>query len=463
MKYQREELLLPEQTQTPLDQELYARFESLHEGVRETYKQLSLDADRLQEVFAAWHNGEEADLTATHIDTEELNVRLDELYAWKAELLNRDDVDPVLKQVYRWRINEDIANAKLLEASSQGNMEAFRRWNYFIYGKPDEAIYRGALDVVAHDAEMLLSEEDVNPAVAKAAQNVLVMLEGRRGYRELLIPTEETFEAVRDDHLRAGGYYGLLLAGVDVPRTGKINRQVGDPLLEHIVANNLKSDYQIGEAEGATWGVAHSTKTVERPANYNMPWQRFIGLGAGHEIGSHLLEKMNGQRGPVALMADGLDRYEAGNEGRAVMREQVVYETFDDFGKQVRWRDIIRRDIAIGYSEGVGEDGPSSQADTYRFMNAIDCMYQAKLTPDNPEATVIKAQAKTDALLARILRGGGTYLKDKVYLEGHVACWLTAAERGPGSISEGDLGKFDINNPRHIALLQLWGLLPDNE
>ena len=467
MNYQREGLLLPERTQTPEDAAIYDRFATVHEGARETYKQLTLDADRKQAVLEAWHNGEDADLSASHIDAEALAARLDELYAWKAELLADDELDPVIKQAYRWRINEDIANAKLLEASSNGDMEAFHRWNRFIYGEPDEAIYRGALDKVAHDAEELLAKDDVHPATAEAAQNVLAMLEGKRGYRELLAPTEEAFAAVRDDHSRAGGYYALLLAGVDVPRTGKINRQTGDPILEHVVKNNLQSDYELSDAEASSWGVTHSTKSVERPTSYNMPWQRFVGLGAGHEIGSHLLEKMNGLRGPVTLMADGLDRYESGNEGRAVMREQIVYETFDEFGKQVRWRDIIRRDIAIGYAMGVGEDGMKSSSEVYAFVNTIDRMYQTKLTPDDPETTTTKARAKTDALLARVLKGtdgtGGAYLKDKVYLEGHVAGWLTAASRGAGRISEGDLGKFDINNPRHVALLQSWGLLPDNE
>jgi hypothetical protein len=200
---------------------------------------------------------------------------------------------------------------------------------------------------------------------------------------------------------------------------------------------------------------------------YNMPAERFVGLGAGHEIGSHLVERVNGSRGPLALASIGLDRYESGNEGRAVIREQVPYETFDQFGKLVRWRDILRRHIAVSYGHGVGDDDPKSSAEVYELMNAIDTMYQSKLTPDEPEATHVKARAKTDALLLRELKGtdgtGGAYLKDKVYLEGHVSNWLTAATRGPQAISEGDLGKFDINNPRHIQALQKVGLLPDNK
>jgi len=465
MKFTREGLLLPERIAPAIDDELAESFAQAHLGAQETYKDLAVDPSKKEAIVAAWHEerSPDAELQADHLDDTALNTRLQSLHVWKADLLAREDIDPAIKHAYRWRINEDIANVHMLRASANGDMDGFRRWNKFIYGEPDEAIYRGGLDKIAHDAERLLETHADKPAVVSAASHVLAMLEGKRGYRELLAPDEETFEAVREDHFRAGGYYALLLAGVDVPANGKVSRETGDPILEHVTGNNLQSDYSLQDASGATWGVSHSKKAVERPATYNMVAKRFTGLALGHEIGSHLLERVNGLRGPLKLGASGLDRYELGNEGRATIREQVVYDTFDEFGKLVRWRDIIRRDVAIGYAAGVGEDGPKSSGDVYAFMNAIDTMYQAKLTPDDPEVTREKALAKTDALLLRVLKGGAAYLKDKVYLEGHVASWLTAATHGAERISEGDLGKFDINNPRHIALLQSLGLLPDNQ
>lgn len=196
-----------------------------------------------------------------------------------------------------------------------------------------------------------------------------------------------------------------------------------------------------------------------------MPVKRFVGLGLGHEIGSHLLEVTNGERGPLGLASIGLDRYELGNEGRAVIREQVVYENFDEFSKLVRWRDILRRHVAISYASGVGEDAPHEASEVYTFMNAIDQMYQLKeLKPGaEPREAYEKADSKTTALLTRVLKGtdgkGGAYLKDKVYLEGNIACW----NQSPSAINNGDLGKFDITNPRHITLLQKLGLLPNNE
>lgn len=463
MTYERNGLLLPERETPQNDRDLRDSLRMISGEAAETYKELALTPEKKAAALEAWHQGDDAELSASHLDDHDLDSKLLSLRQWKRDLLARDDVDPLTKQLYRWKVNEHIANINMMVASSKGDTATFQRCNEFIYGKPDEMIYRAALDWVAHDADTLLAIPDQHPTVIQAAERVKQLLDGKRGYREVLIPESDTFEAVRADHMSETGYYGLLLAGIEVPE-GKITPQVGDPILERVI-QNIGSNKKIVDADGASWGV--SSRGVERPSTYNMPSQRFVGLGLGHEIGSHELERTNGRRGPLALVEDGLDRYENGNEGRAVIREQVPYESFDEFGKIVRWRDILRRHIAISFASGVGEEQLASSAETYAFMNTIDTMYQMKLKPDEPDRALEAAQKKTDELCARVLKGtdgkGGAYLKDKVYLEGHVANWLTAATRGASSITEGDLGKFDITNPRHISALQQLGLLPEND
>lgn len=463
MNYERDGLLLEERTTPQIDFELHASLAGALGGASEIYSSLVVPDDEKSVILDSWHSGVDAPLSANHLEKESLIARREALTLWKSNLLLRDDLHPDIKRLYRWKVNEHIANVNILIASSDGDAKNFQRWNEFIYGKPDEHIYRGALDWIAHDAETLLAVDNQHPTVIDAAQKVVELLEGKRGYRELLSPDPETFEAVREDHMSQRGYYGLLLAGIEIP-DGKITPDVGDPILEKVI-HNIGSSKPIIDAKGASWGV--SAAGVQRPRTYNMPSRRFVGLGLGHEIGSHELERTNGERGPLALARDGLDRYELGNEGRAVIREQVPYETFDDFGKILRWRDIMRRHIAISFASGVGEERPMTSSETYAFVNAIDMMYQTKLKPDDLEAASVAAQKKTDDLLLRVLKGtdgqGGAYLKDKVYLEGHVANWLTAATHGPSAISEGDLGKFDINNPRHIDALQTFGLLPSQQ
>lgn len=451
-------LLLPDDIYEQLDAGVFEAFNIAHLENQATYSQMTVAGERKTRLYEQLRIGKDIDETARGLDADALSDRIDSLKQWKKGLLADEAIDPAIKQLYRWRVNEDIANIHLLDASRRGDMGEFMRWNEFIYGKPDEQIYRAALDWVARDAEVLALDPEQHVSTVRAAEGVLTMLSDERGYHELLAPEEVTFEAVKRDHGRAGGYYALLLAGIELPE-GKVSKEIGDSLLRHVISNNLGSSYGVADAESATWSVNHATESIERPASYSLPTKRFQGLALGHEIGSHLLEQANGMRGPLQLLSSGLDRYELGNEGRATIREQVPYETFDEFGKLVRWRDILRRHIAVSYTYGVGVDVPRKSRELYAFMNTIDTMYQMKLNPDNPEVVAQKAHDKTAQLVTRVLRGvdgaqGGVFLKDKVYLEGHVASWASAHARGAQVVSGGDFGKMDINNFRHIAAVE---------
>lgn len=467
MQYERTGLLLPEPCHDQVDQGLASSFVNLHEGKAATYKLLEPVGEAKDVIAEEFQAGMSPNLTAGQLDQEALDQQLADLKSWKKMLLE-SDADPEVVQAYRWRINEDIANVHMLRASARGDMRSFKRWNEFIYGKPNKEIYHGALDWFRRDAVEILTNPDSSEELSAAAMAVTELIDSvpnRESDKSAIIPDATNFEAVRQNHIQAGGYYALLLSGVEVPEKGSITPDQGVPILSHVVSQNLESDYQPEAVSGTVWSVSHDRKTVNHPEVFRMPVKRFVGLGLGHEIGSHLLEMTNGKRGPLGLASIGLDRYEAGNEGRAVIREQVVYETFDEFSKLVRWQDILRRHVAISYASGVGEDSPHEASEVYKFMNTIDRMYQLKLLkPDaEPSDAYEKADTKTTALLTRVLKGtdgkGGAYLKDKVYLEGNIACW----NQSPEAIYNGDLGKFDITNPRHITLLQKLGLLPNNE
>lgn len=464
----RAESLIVSKCQTPsIDENLFDSFQAAHLDRTATYTELSVTGERKSQAIEAFQRGEDVDLSAHQLSDERLQERLYALREWKEQLLSDNSIDADIKQIYRWRVNEDIAKLHILEASRSGDMRHFRRWNEFVYGKPDEDIYRASLDWVAHDAEVLLQKQNQDPAISQAAQTVLNLLEGERGYRELLIPEDEVFQQVRAHQFAPGGYFDQLLDGVDIPKDKKITPEIGNPILQHIITNNLKSDYGLRPSSSGSWSVNHAEKVVEYPENYSLSYERFVGLAAGHEIGQHYAEKVNGFLSVLQLLSSGLDRTEHGNEGTAMVREMSMYETFADFAKTPRWREIIRRGIGVGYGHGVGGIEPHTSQQTYALMNAIDTMYQTKLTPKDAEATAAKAHRKTGIFMVRTNRGvdgeqGGAFLKDKVYPEGHVKTWLTLATLGVKALDASLLGKYDINNPRHIKFLQDRGILPDN-
>ena len=474
MTYEKKGLLLELTGEPARDTELAASLENATNGSA-LFRRLELSSVQKESVLDALRAGSDANMANASAPGQSVDSQVEELREWKRHLLSEgesslnkgiDDeyksLDEAIIQAYRWRVNTEIAKLHILQASEAGNMRSFVRWNKFVYGKPDRDIYLAALDFVATDAEDLILEHGYDSVPGQAAQEVLDGIAENRGDRQIIVPDETTFNEVSHDHTKAGGYYSLLLAGVHFPE-GRIDQFTGEPIIRQVLGN-LSSGYDIEEINGSTWSVKHGKRVVGQPRKYSLPLNRFAGLVLGHEIGTHILERVNGERGPLRLVKTGLDRYERGAEGRAIIREQVRYDTFEKFSKTSRWVDILRRHIAISYACGLDDDKPKTSSETYAFMNTIDEMYQLRSQPGDFVAAKKKADKKTGDLILRILKGtngqaGGAYLKDLVYLEGNVRAWEAARDRGPGAISEGDHGKFDITNPRHMDLLESVGLV----
>lgn len=383
------------------------------------------------------------------------------LVSFKQEL-KALDISPEIKQAYRWKVNESIAGIRMVLAAIRGDTRAFNAYNKFVYGEPDRNIFAAAVDWVRQDVSASLDSD--SDELRRSANEVLDVLPDQNGDRQQIIPNERVFSEVRRSHFKEKGYFALLLAGVELPEGEvMVSKETGDPVLLQVL-RNLDVDYSIEDSAASTWSVSHRSSTVKRPPKYRLTRERFLGLPIGHEIGAHILEKQNGMRQPVRLFGDGLDRYEFGNEGRGVVREQLPYAKFEDFTKTARWQDILRRHIAISLAVGTASGEQQDFVEVFKVLNKLDYFWELRKNSSDPANAKTKSASRSWATLERVFRGtqgeGAAYLKDKIYLEGNVACWHAAADN-PEIIELGDLGKFDISNPRHIAFAQKVGVLPE--
>jgi hypothetical protein len=460
MTHSKESLLI-EPADVSLDGQLFETVVLELGAIPSVYQELYLSPElksQLEQEFIDSGFLVNPDLTARHLDQEELAQREISLKQLKKRMYETE-ANPDILQAYRWRINEAIGGIHMLQASARGDMRSFDRWNRYIYGEPSPELFAATADWFCSRAELWVDD----PVVIDEVATVLQALGPHRGNVEAIMPSNEVFKAVKEDHFKSDGYFTLLLAGVEVP-DGIITRQEGDPVLRKVIDNLGADEYEIVDSPDTTWRINISDKQVQRPPKHRIPRNRYIGLPLGHEVGSHMLEALNGVRGPLGLMAAGLDRYELGNEGRAVVREQVAFDDFESFSKHVRWEDIIRRHLAVSLATGAAGE-PMDFKSVYKVVNAVDTLQAHAKNPDQSiEEVRQKPHKRTWNLLTRTLKGtdgtGGAYLKDKVYLEGNVAWWTAAAEN-PSIINSGDLGKFDIANPRHVVLLQRLGILPE--
>ncbi|HSX30922.1 MAG TPA: hypothetical protein VLE99_03330 [Candidatus Saccharimonadales bacterium] len=442
----------------PLFDALYAATDA-----KETYQLLTIPTGRRAELLADFaESGAEPDLSATHLDLSELEVQHTILWTFKAWLLSGSnaDVPPDVIQMYRWKVNEQIANIRIARASLLGDTERFRRYNVFVYGEPDPQVAAAVADWFRSDALTHAGSE--HQPVRDAAAELLHLVADRGGQRQDLVPDPVAFQRVRAEHYRDGGYYALLLAGVELPRTGPVTTEIGNAALLQVRANLGAGDYAIVDAAAGAWSVNNRQREVSRPATMNMILERFVGL-VGHEWGSHVLEWLNGTLSGVGLAALGFDRYENGNETRALLREEVVYKSFDEFAKTRRWQDVMRRQFAIALGHGTPGYEPMTFGQVHAVLSTVDRLWERARTPGNPERADARARQRTDDLLMRVLKGtngkGGAYLKDKVYLEPHADLWQAAGDN-PAIIGHGDRLKCDMLNERHTNFAAERGIIP---
>jgi hypothetical protein len=459
MSYERSpnSLLVPEAPET-LDGDLFDEYTSIPEAP-EVYERLSMPEDVFDHCLEAARNGQDPG-SVTGVEQsvydprryEELQNLKSNIKAQRKRLAldgKEESIEFRILENYRITVNERMAEEEMVR-TRWSNPWAFSRYNEFVYGKPDADVFGAVVQEFKSFANGLLHHDsEVVRDKAQAALNHLPDIEGGPG---LLSPDPEVFERVKREHYGRLGFYPLLLAGVELPETDKISDEVGEPALQVGLSNVGASHYGRGYQNGG-WSANHLDEKIMGPEKYSWIRRRFVGLVLGHEVGSHVTERINGLRSSLRLLSIGMDRFVLGSEGRALVREQVPYDSFEEFSKILRWNDVLRRHLATSLMAGLAGDDASRLENMYDTINSIDELWAVSRKPDDDVAAIAKsAERRTKALLRRVW-GRGIY-KDMTYLEGNIAAW-----KHPERIADGDLGKYDPNNPRHRELLSEIGVL----
>lgn len=448
------------QPSTPaLDAGWYKRLEAIAAEASEVYYPLEAQPAYLEQArldFLAHSSLTSPELYPSLVDTALYKRRLRELGELKADI-EASEPNHGIRQAYVLRISELEDQLGLLLAANERDDAAFQAANERIYHGPDEHIFAAICVWLRVVAEEQTAHPDKH--VRNVAKQILSVLPAAHDSGVNLVPDNENFQRLRALHMASGGYWDQLFRGVSIPDA--VSELDGDALVEQVL-RNIGSDYQVLESSNVNWGVSHTERAVIHPARYSAPKAVFEG-SLIHEIGSHLVERMNGLHGPLRLLASGLDRYDACNEGRAFLREQLVYDAPTYMLRSDSWRHIITMHLAISLAYGL-HDHRYTFAEIYHVLNPVDLLWQYLQGAAGDRARE-QADFETWKTLTRVLKGtagtGGAYLKDIVYLEGNVRCWQIA-ETQPEMILYGDLGKFDLTRPDHIALLQEFGVLPGN-
>lgn len=375
-----------------------------------------------------------------------------------------------VRRAYEDKITELIANIDMVLAAGNHDDAGFRRANTAVYGEPDTDVFAAACAWVRQEATQTRTDR---PEMADLCDEALALVPDLNGDAARLFPGDELFAQARELHWQHGGYMDQLFAGTMMPDDAILNSGQADDMIRRVITN-VGSDYTLADSPdgpAGLWSVLHGRRSVTRPTEYRLSPQAFSGI-VSHEIGSHLLEATNGAHSRLRLLEIGLAGYERGNEGRAFLREQIMFERMADYVQQPGWYPTkatweYRVAIHMIITMATGEtDKQYGFSELYDLLRSLFRFWSAARNPGATSnemiiETIIDRSAWN--MLVRALKGtgpnGGAYYKDIVYLEGNIRCWRTAAVR-PELILLGDLGKFDIANESHVILLEEAGILP---
>ena len=380
------------------------------------------------------------------LNTEVLNIKEQGLLSLKQDVLAQEGHETV-KQLYRWKINEKLGEVRMLKAAEKGDMYAFKRYGIFVYGTPSEEVFGYGVSKIRDEITPLRkSDKHKEEELAERLSTVF-----RKRYAgELAHPEKEEIKKLKKQTERE--FDPILQGATEILYNSAEAAQHFRNVLELIGANDWKVEIDENNA-GKTSGVnvKQEDKLIRVPVDRILTQQKLIALSV-HEIGTHVLRRLNGENSKLKLLGIGLDRYEKGEEGVAKAREQALD------GEVVQYS-FPERQLAIALASGL--DGTKRD-----FRETFAVMTDYFLLMDRNHEGLGKngqAKAKDQAydLCVRVFRGtdckteGVCFLKDKAYTEGNVEIWKTL-KKDPKIAKDFSKGKYDPS--RHTIFLDQLGI-----
>lgn len=439
-------------TETPksLDENWYSRFEPI--GSFQIQEYLDGNKQYRNEQKSKFINGEIDNpiLDYPKIDREELISNEKKLLKLKKDILD-EEPNKTVKQLYRWRINEKIAELRILKATATRDDKKFKKYSEFVYGKPSLEIFACTIQSLKQ-----IIEKDIasgNYRVQKAAEELDKLLPS--GLSKVSInelPSEDSFNYARKETLNE---LGTLLNIESTAEREKYNaeeiRNVFQKALEILQAKGWQ--VTIDASSKTSISVDQKTKAVKIPESRRLAFNKLQKLIA-HEIGTHVVRRIKGEKSRLHLLGLGLDRYEKGEEGVATMREQVLGGKIDDFSG-------LTGHLAISLAYGL--DGkPRNFCEVYKILEKYFYLRKIKQGKKAQEA-LASAQTSAWNKTVRTFRGtkhntpGVCLTKDIVYREGNIGVW-DVVRKNSDELFRFSVGKYDPANSRHIWILNQLGI-----
>lgn len=387
------------------------------------------------------------------LSMDDLKTRETDLLKLKEEIRSEEE-NEVIRRAYLWKLNEKIAEIRMLRATLTGDMRGFERYNAFVYGSPSEEIFQSSVATVRYT--IIEAQYSRNPDLVRAAQELsdcfpnIPEIKNNEPVKEIERPNEATFEYLRDVTREQ---LADILA--DIPDKPEYTSEEVKIIFESVLGKIGADNWQVFVESGGSprMNINSDTEKIRLPEASSTLKARLQKLIV-HELGTHVACRQNGERSKLKLLRLGLDRYESGHDGVATLREQTLQQHFLEYPRQ-------DRHLAISLAKGL--DGTKRD---FRGVYEIMVKYYLFHRVEHGENYASAAKnASNDAwnLCVDTFRGtdcktpGVCYMKDIIYHEGNIGIWRLAAQN-KDIVHTFSVGVFDPTNTRHMWVLSQLGI-----
>lgn len=476
--------VLEKKEERALDERWFDRFKEIDNAAPGVIKTFSGDKKEMAAQKAQFLAGEVERPTLKYDLPVEKSLAAEKRFLeLKKEIINKENGEKNVdvQNLYRWKINESIARQRMLRAAEKAQAATtpeakekeyrrFQRYNDFIHGKPSLEIYSFFVDMMKQKAEAALQSDD--EALRTSATDFLQELQTlpsvpHPDYNALV--SRETADQVRplvQQELTDVLHIPLEFDPEGVYGADEILSYC-QTALEALQAEGWKLE-KVADSDDSL-KISQQTQTVRVGENHVI-YGKVLQKMLVHEIGTHVQQKLKGQRSRLKLLGPGLDRYIRGEEGITVLKENLVY---DDKEPEIEGAyNYLFVSLAAGFSR-INERGEKETivpAKNFRELNTfLEKMYAFVMTQTGevPRDKVTEsAKGKAWERTLRAFRGldgqttGHYFSNDMCYADGSIGIWHLLSSSGDKKRTYQlfGVGKHDPSNKRHTEALARLGI-----
>jgi len=345
------------------------------------------------------------------------------------------ETNPVVADLYKRKIANQVTRIGLATASSAGNDTDFYTLSCTLYGKPRKKYF-------AYIAKQVVEQyKQVNQAggsVGKPLYKILSKIDTTKVdiSAGILPPPVAEVELV-ESVAQAVAIFEHALHKLDITGWQVV-----------VEEQSNRSRFSVG-AHSKRVFVPNQTQLDRR--GKKMTTVQLEGI-VEHEIGVHANRANAGSNSQLQLLGIGLDSYLRGEEGLASYVQQQVEGAQEFYGF----------DRYLAASLAVGMDG--SKRDFRGVFELMVAYYQLQFSSTGQKPSYNRIQNAAWEVCLRVFRGttgqtpGCVYTKDIVYLEGNIGIWHFLSDK-PHTFTDFFVGKYNPLLPRHVKALQTLGII----